>query len=111
MAALGFTDYWDGYFAGRAAPLGRAPAEVVHAPFYNFADGEVVARHVPKVWATTTPEAAHAAPAGLCGSAAQDPGRHTWGTQGVFGGLARTIGLSPHLPPIGERCRWDRCCV
>ena len=60
MAALGFTNYWDGYFAGRSAPLGRVPAEVVHAAFYSFADGEV-ARHIPKVWATTTPEAAHAA--------------------------------------------------
>src|SRR5690349_89594 len=60
MAALGFTNYWDGYFAGRSAPLGRVPAEVVHAAFYNFADGEV-ARHIPKVWEVTTPEAAHAA--------------------------------------------------
>ena len=60
MAALGFTSYWDGYFAGRAAPLGLAPAEVVHAAFYNFGDGEV-ARHIPKVWSRTTPEAAHAA--------------------------------------------------
>lgn len=60
MAGLGFRSYWDGYFAGRSAPLGRAPAEVVHAAFYNFAEGEV-ARHLPKVWATTTPEAAHAA--------------------------------------------------
>jgi hypothetical protein len=60
MAGLGFRTYWDGYFAGRAAPLGRAPAEVVHAAFYNFADGEV-ARHIPEVWETATPEAAHAA--------------------------------------------------
>jgi len=60
MVALGFRTYWDGYFAGRSAPLGRVPAEVVHAAFYNFADGEV-ARHIPKVWETTTPEAAHAA--------------------------------------------------
>src|SRR5215218_407923 len=61
MVALGLRDnYWDGYFAGRSAPLGRVPAEVVHAAFYNFADGEV-ARHIPKVWQTTTPEAAHAA--------------------------------------------------
>ncbi len=60
MAALGFRGYWDGYFAGRSAPLGRVPAEVVDAAFYNFADGEV-ARHIPKVWDTTTPEAAHAA--------------------------------------------------
>jgi hypothetical protein len=60
MAALGFSNYWDGYFAGRSAPLGRIPAEVVHAAFYSFAEGEV-ARHIPKVWETTTPEAAHAA--------------------------------------------------
>src|SRR5690349_22583455 len=60
MFALGFTDYWDTYFAGRAAPLGVTTAEVVDAIFYNFAPGEV-ARHIPKVWRTTTPEAAIAA--------------------------------------------------
>src|SRR6478735_5118165 len=58
MFALGFTNYWDTYFAGRAAPLGASvPAGVVDALFYNFAPGEV-ARHIPKVWHTTTPEAA-----------------------------------------------------
>jgi len=57
MFALGFTNYWDTYFAGRAAPLGHTPAEVVDALFYNFAPGEV-ARHIPKVWRTATPEAA-----------------------------------------------------
>jgi hypothetical protein len=55
--ALGMRNYWDGYFAGRAAPLGLAPAEVVHAVFYNFADGEV-ARHIPWVWGKTTPKEA-----------------------------------------------------
>jgi hypothetical protein len=61
LLALGLRkSYWDGYFAGRAAPLGRVPAEVVHAVFYNFADGEV-ARHIPRVWDTTTSEAALAA--------------------------------------------------
>jgi hypothetical protein len=55
--ALGMRNYWDGYFAGRAAPLGHAPAGVVHAVFYNFADGEV-ARHIPWVWGKTTPEEA-----------------------------------------------------
>src|SRR3954464_15899131 len=60
MFALGFTNYWDTYFAGRAAPLGLVPAEVVDALFYNFAPGEV-ARHIPKVWRTTSPEAALAA--------------------------------------------------
>ncbi|CAI9414030.1 SCO6745 family protein [Nocardioides sp. T2.26MG-1] len=60
MAALGLGSYWDGYFAGRSAPLGRVPAEVVHAAFYSFAEGEV-ARHIPKVWEAATPEAAYAA--------------------------------------------------
>ena len=60
MFALGFTNFWDTYFAGRAAPLGRPTAEVVDALFYNFAPGEV-ARHIPKVWSVTTPEAAIAA--------------------------------------------------
>src|SRR5947209_6143381 len=60
MFALGFTDYWDTYFAGRAAPLGLVPAEVVDALFYNFAPGEV-ARHIPRVWLVTTPEGAIAA--------------------------------------------------
>jgi len=55
--AVGMRNYWDGYFAGRAAPLGRAPAGVVHAVFYNFAPGEV-ARHIPWVWGKITPEEA-----------------------------------------------------
>jgi hypothetical protein len=60
LLALGLRNTWDAYFAGRAAPLGRVPAGVVHAIFYNFADGEV-ARHIPRVWDTVTPEAALAA--------------------------------------------------
>ncbi|MCS7482435.1 MarR family transcriptional regulator [Umezawaea endophytica] len=61
LMALGLRNPWDAYFAGRAAPLGRTvPAEVVHAVFYNFAPGEV-ARHLPRVWDLTTPEAALAA--------------------------------------------------
>ena len=48
--AMGARSYWDGYFAGRAAALAQAPAEVVHAAFYNFGPGEV-ARHIPFVWA------------------------------------------------------------
>lgn len=60
MFALGFTNYWDTYFAGRTAPLGLATPEMVDALFYNFAPGEV-ARHIPKVWDVTTPEEAIAA--------------------------------------------------
>lgn len=60
LMALGLRNTWDAYFAGRAAPLGRASAAVVHAAFYNFAPGEV-ARHIPRVWDITTPEEALAA--------------------------------------------------
>ena len=61
VMALGPLTMWDAYFAGRAAPLGReASAAVVHALFYNFADGEV-ARHIPRVWDMVTPAAAIAA--------------------------------------------------
>jgi hypothetical protein len=88
MAALGFGNYWDGYFAGRSAPLGRVPAEVVHAAFYNFATGEV-ARHIPKVWDTTTPEAAHAAREQGCVAAL----RRILGDQVETPGLARAAEL------------------
>lgn len=83
MSALGFRGYWDGYFAGRSAPLGRVPAEVVHAAFYNFADGEV-ARHIPSVWETTTPEAAHAARQQGCVAALRR----------ILGDLVETPGLA-----------------
>jgi hypothetical protein len=60
LAALGHRTYWDGYFASRAAPLGRVPAQVVHAAFYSFAEGEA-ARHIPSAWETIPPEASIAA--------------------------------------------------
>jgi hypothetical protein len=91
MAALGFRNYWDGYFAGRSAPLGRVPAEVVHAAFYNFADGEV-ARHVPKVWDTTTPEAAHAAREQGCVAALRR----------ILGDLVETPGLAQAAALLSE---------
>ncbi|MEV4512226.1 MarR family winged helix-turn-helix transcriptional regulator [Dactylosporangium sp. NPDC049525] len=80
--ALGMRNYWDGYFAGRAAPLGLAPAGVVHAVFYNFADGEV-ARHIPWVWGKITPQEAIAVRER--GSAAA--------LRQVIGGLADAPGL------------------
>ena len=38
---LGFRGFWMGYFAGRSAPLGIVPTEVVTALFYNFAPSRV----------------------------------------------------------------------
>src|SRR4051812_35646125 len=88
MFALGFTNYWDTYFAGRAAPLGFVPAEVVDALFYNFAPGEV-ARHIPKVWRTTTPEAAIAARQSGCAKAL----RRILGDQVDSSAFARAVEL------------------
>jgi hypothetical protein len=60
LQALGYESYWPLYFAARSAPLGRVPAEVVDALFYNFAPGEVAAC-IPSVWEVATPEAVLAA--------------------------------------------------
>jgi hypothetical protein len=60
LQALGYEGYWPLYFASRSAPLGRVPAEVVDALFYNFAPGEVAAC-IPAVWDVATPEAVLAA--------------------------------------------------
>ena len=40
MAALGFRTYWDGYFAGRSAPLGRVPGAGGHPAIENLSDGD-----------------------------------------------------------------------
>ncbi|MEI8409807.1 MULTISPECIES: SCO6745 family protein [unclassified Kribbella] len=83
LMALGLRNYWDGYFAGRAAPLGMVPPEVVHAIFYNFADGEV-ARHIPRVWKTATPQDA---------LAAREQGSVA-ALRRILGDLADTLGLA-----------------
>ena len=49
-----------GHLRGTGGPLGLVAAEVVDTVFYNFAPGEV-ARHIPRGWHPTTPEAAIAA--------------------------------------------------
>ncbi|MFD4256410.1 hypothetical protein ACFWR9_01965 [Streptomyces sp. NPDC058534] len=57
LAALGVTDPRAVNFAVRAAALGAAGAGTVTAAFYNY-KYELVARHVPAVWETVTPEQA-----------------------------------------------------
>ena len=90
LMALGLRNYWDTYFAGRAAPLGGdVPAGVVHAIFYNFADGEV-ARHIPRVWDLITPEAALAARERGCVSAL----RRMFGDFADGPGVARAADLA-----------------
>ena len=55
LKAAGYRGFWMGYFAGRAAPLGAASADLVHALFYNFTFGHV-ARAIPDAWRYAPPE-------------------------------------------------------
>ncbi len=48
------------YFASRSAAMGKVPAEVVIATFYNFAPS-LVRRAIPSAWEDSTPEALLAA--------------------------------------------------
>lgn len=57
LDGLGYRGFWMGYFAARSAPLGRVPADVVTAIFYNFAP-EQVAKALPAAWALAPPESA-----------------------------------------------------
>jgi hypothetical protein len=54
---LGYRGFWMGYFAGRSAPLGIMPTNVVTALFYNFAPSRV-ARALPDAWEIAPPDAA-----------------------------------------------------
>lgn len=49
FADIGLTRYWDGYFAGRAAPLGPVPAAPVVAIFNGFSPF-LIGRALPAVW-------------------------------------------------------------
>lgn len=57
FASLGLTRYWDGYFAGRAAPLGAVSAEPVVAIFSGFAPS-LVGRALPDLWSSVSVEQA-----------------------------------------------------
>ncbi len=50
----GIDEFWHGYIAYRAAPMGRVEAPVVTATFYNFAPTLVEAA-VPAVWDVVAP--------------------------------------------------------
>ncbi|MFG3281779.1 hypothetical protein [Streptomyces sp. NPDC048111] len=60
LAGLGIEDRNAAYFAGRAAAMGAVGPGVVTASFYNFRH-DLVARHLPAVWTTASPEAVLAA--------------------------------------------------
>jgi hypothetical protein len=54
LAAIGLPRYWDGYFAGRSAPVGALSGPPVTAMFSGFAPF-LVDRALPAVWSVVTP--------------------------------------------------------
>ncbi|MFF8841257.1 hypothetical protein ACF08N_00780 [Streptomyces sp. NPDC015127] len=60
MAAVGVEDPNAAYFAARSAAMGAVGPGAVAATFYNF-NPALIARHLPAVWDTATPEAVLAA--------------------------------------------------
>jgi hypothetical protein len=54
LAAIGLQRYWDGYFAGRSAPVGALAGPPVTAMFSGFAPF-LVDRALPAVWSVVTP--------------------------------------------------------
>jgi hypothetical protein len=54
LAAIGLQRYWDGYFAGRSAPVGALAGPPVVAMFSGFAPF-LVNRALPAVWSVVTP--------------------------------------------------------
>jgi hypothetical protein len=55
LAEVGLHGFWNGYFAGRAAPLGAVGPEPVTALFFGFAPA-MVTKALPKVWGRVPPE-------------------------------------------------------
>jgi hypothetical protein len=52
---LGLTGFWMGYFACRAAPMGRVAPAVVEATFYNFHPRRVRGA-IPEAWTRVEPD-------------------------------------------------------
>jgi hypothetical protein len=112
--AAGLRGFWRGYFAGRAAPLGRVEAAPVIALFNAFAP-QMVTRAIPDVWARAAPEAALEARASgaaaalrtLAGSMAEPDVAEAADLAERAAGLARTSGralgaANAALPPPAD---------
>ena len=82
----GLRGFWSGYFAARAAPLGRVGAGPVTAAFFNFHPA-MVAKAVPGCWDVVAPETLCRVPRHRGG------GRPERGVQ-----YARAFGLVAALP-------------
>jgi hypothetical protein len=97
--AVGLRTFWTGYFAGRAAPLGAVGPQVVTATFASF-NAAFVARRVPEVWTTVSPEGALAARLAGVDAAVQRalPGWADSAQAAEAAGLARRAAEAVDLP-------------
>ncbi len=95
---VGLRGFWMGYFAGRVAPMGPVPAEVVVATAYGFAPA-MVKRAIPDAWAFADPEAVVAARLVSAGEAL----RHHLDRPAV----ATLAELSELLWAAVQTCRYD----
>jgi hypothetical protein len=92
LRAAGYRGFWMGYFAGRAAPLGAASPELVHALFYNF-DYRRVSRALPDAWSYAPPGGRPTRPACRVGLGVAPPARRT-GRRGPYPHRSRPRGTS-----------------
>jgi Helix-turn-helix family len=82
----GLRGFWRGYFAGRAAPLGRVSAAVAGASFFNFSPA-MTARAIPAVWELISPaDALRARQAGAVSA-----------LRGLLGGLESEVAAAADL--------------
>jgi hypothetical protein len=91
----GLVGFWTGYFAARAAPLGRVGAGPVAAAFFNFEPG-MVADAVPGCWKVVDPAALTVVRA-VAGSGAL-------GELCSPDALGRAVGALPRLRIASSRC-------
>lgn len=97
--SIGLKGGWMGYFAGRAAAMGPAPAEVVIATFYNF-NPDMVRRAIPDAWGYASPEQILAARYAIADSAL----RRLWDGQVASPEVRRAAELAR---AAAEECSMD----
>jgi hypothetical protein len=92
---LGLVGFWNGYFAARAAPLGRVGAGPVSAAFFNF-EPTMVTAAVPTCWEVADPATLTAVRAAAAAVALEEvcaPAE-----------LDRAVGALPALRVASSRC-------
>jgi len=102
FADVGLTRFWDGYFAGRAAPLGAVEAAPVVAIFSGFSPA-LTGRALPAAWSVASPSRVLEARA----AGAEAALRRIFGAPGVDIPAADVARAAEVLVPVAERAAGD----